>query len=42
MALLKVGVNALNNMATLVRVLGTNSFIILGIIKELGKSLGKR
>jgi hypothetical protein len=29
-------------MATLVRVLGINPFIILGIIKEFIKSLGKR
>jgi hypothetical protein len=40
--LLKVKVNALNNIATLVRVLGINSFIIPGIIKEFGKSLEKR
>jgi hypothetical protein len=42
MALLRVGVNTLNNMAILVRVLGTNPFAILDIIKEFGKSLGKR
>jgi spore coat polysaccharide biosynthesis protein SpsF (cytidylyltransferase family) len=42
MALLKVGVNILNNMAILVRVLGTNPFIIPDIVKEFGKSLGKR
>jgi hypothetical protein len=42
MALLRVRVDALNSVATLVRVLRTNSFIILGIIKEFEKSLGKR
>jgi hypothetical protein len=42
MALLKVRVNALNNIATLVRVLKTNPFVILGIIKEFKKSLRKR
>jgi hypothetical protein len=41
-ALLRVGVNALNSVATLVEVLGTNSFVILGIVKEFKKSLGKR
>jgi hypothetical protein len=42
MALLKVKVNILNNIATLIRVLKTNPFAILGIIKEFKKSLGKR
>jgi hypothetical protein len=42
MALLRVGVNALNNIATLVRVLRINPFTMLGIIKEFRKSLEKR
>jgi hypothetical protein len=40
--LLRVRVNALDSVAILVRVLKTNPFIILGIIKEFGKILGKR
>jgi hypothetical protein len=42
MALLRVGVDVLNSMATLVGVLGINPFVILGIVKEFGKSLEKR
>jgi hypothetical protein len=42
MALLKVGVNVLNNIVILVRVLRINPFAIPGIIKEFKKSLGKR
>jgi hypothetical protein len=42
MALLRVGVNALDNITILVRVLGANPFTILDIIKEFRKSLEKR